>query len=323
MLSYTTSTGLLNSLSKVPSTDTTNTSLLVQFWNDSIRTIASIRGGKWPWLMGAPVTVPTVASQQGYEIPNVIRKIADLYITVGDVTYLPRPVFDPNLWKLILASNLGESDAALFYFVQGNKVLISPTPASSSNTIYFRGRRNLRDLSIADYTTGGILTLANGGTAVTGTGTTWTTSMAGRFIRITESDTANKGDGFWYEIASVASTTSLTLLKPYQGTAIATGNASYTIGQMSPIPEAYEMAPIYRALALFSRVNDPLHPDVSNNWWRMYDGGQEAGFSDEVGGLVGQMLQEAGETVEGAYISPEGFQYIDPNVPPRYPISGF
>jgi hypothetical protein len=80
--------------------------------------------------------------------------------------------------------------------------------------------------------------------------------MAGRFIRITESDTANKGDGEWYEISSVASATSLTLVKPYTGTAISAGNAAYTIGQMPPLPDGYHELPVYRAVAHYYAKND-------------------------------------------------------------------
>lgn len=152
-----------------------------------------------------------------------------------------------------------------------------------------------------------------------GTGTTWTTSMAGRYIRIAESDTANKGDGFWYEIASVGSATTLTLTKPYQGTAIAAGTASYTIGQVPRIPEAYQLAPVYRSAALYYQKEG--EPEIAESYWRLYDGGKEAGIISEdspYGGLVGRMMEEAGEKVEGAWMRPlSNNLIIDPNIPPQ------
>jgi len=101
-------------------------------------------------------------------------------------------------------------------------------------------------------------------------------------------------------------------------------SAAAVVGEMTPFPEAYDMAPIYRALALYSQINDPLHPNVSAFWWKLYDGGQEAGLSPMVGGLVGQMLENEGESVEGtgAYISPNGLLDVDANIPPR-DLSGF
>jgi len=36
----------------------------------------------------------------------------------------------------------------------------------------------------------------------------------------------------------------------------------------------------------------------------LYDGGNEAGFSKEYGGLISQMLATEGETEEGSYIPP-------------------
>lgn len=304
-------------------TQTANQTLGAVYFNDSIRAIASIRGGKW-WFLETTKTVATVASQQAYQIPNPIRKIMDLYVTVGTTVYMPTPIEDPGMWKEVLASNLGTSDVPLFYYRQGNQVLLAPTPASSSNTITIRGRLKLRDLSIADYSTGSIVSVANGGTAVVGTGTTWTTSMAGRFIRITESDTDLKGDGFWYEIASVGSTTTLTLTKPYQGTAVAAATAAYVIGQMSVLPEEYDLAPCYRSAALYYQKEG--EPEIANQFWRMYDGGKEAGLlseNDPYGGIIGRMMEEAGEKVEGAYLPPLGNSlFIDPNLPPRL-ASGF
>ncbi len=303
MKSITQSVSLLNSMTKVPTTDTTTTTLLTQLWNDSVRTVCSIRSGKW-WFLQTTKTIATAASTQSYGIPAGIRKIIDIYVTVGTQVYVPRPIYSPEAWNVILASNLGESDIPLFYFVQDNKILIAPTPASTDGTITVRGRINLPDLTVADLTTSTVTTATNGTkTIVLNAGTL--VSMAGKYIRITNTGVANTGDGKWYEIESaVVATNTLTLVSAYEGTSIAAGTAACTIAQMSPIPEAYDMAPIYRTLALFYAINDPLHPAVSQGYWRLYDGGQEAGMSALVGGLIGQMLENEGESIEGAYLAP-------------------
>jgi hypothetical protein len=316
MKSYTTLRNLYGSFTN--NTDTVNLTLGDQMINDSIKTIANIRGGKWWWLEDT-VTLKTVASQQAYVLPASCRKIMDLYVKVDDNYYLPIQIEDPNQWKIVLYSRLDEGDTALFYYKEGGSVLIAPTPDTADNDIIIRYRVNLKDLSVADYSTGTIVSVANAGTAVVGSDTTWTAAMAGRYLKITDSDTANKGDGKWYKIASVGSATTLTLEQPYEGTAITAGAAAYTIGQMSPIPEAYDVAPVYRATALYWQTNGDLNR--AKGYWMLYDGGYEAGFRDSVGGLIGQMIENEAEKTEGSYISPN-YYYTDPNNPPR-DLTGF
>lgn len=299
-------TSLRNLYSKFTQNTTTNNLTDGDgYINDSLRTVYNLRGGKW-WFLETTKTVSTVAGQREYQVPNDLRKVMDLYVTVGDTIYMPEPVFDPNRWKLILAYRMGTSDVPLFYYRQGNKVAFAPIPASNGNTITFRGRKQYGDLNAADYTTGTIAAIANGATTVTGTATAWTSGMAGRWIRITSTAAANGGDGEWYEISSITDATTLELVKPYQGTSIVAGTAAYTIGQMSEIPEAYDTAPVYRAAALYWTANGELAR--ANQYWRQYDGGYEAGLTKVYGGLIGQMLENEGETIEGTYLAPFGSQ---------------
>lgn len=327
MKSLTVATALLNSMSKVPSTDTTNTTLLTQLWNDSVKAVCSIRSGKW-WFLQTVTTIATVASQQSYAIPARVRKIIDIYVTVGSTVYTPQPVYSPEAWNSILSAQLGESDVPMFCFIQGNKILIAPTPASTAGTITVRGRKSIPDLTVDDDTVT-VTAVTNGATAVT-ISSGGLVSMAGKYLRITALATgaANAGDGQWYEIASATSLgTAITLVAPYQGVTITAGTATATVADMTPIPEAYDMAPIYRTMALFTQINDPLHPVVSHMYWKLYDGGQEAGLSAMVGGLIGQMLESEGESTEGAYVAPFGSQlnnyYGTPYYYPRQDASGF
>jgi hypothetical protein len=304
MKSYTESIALLNSMTKVPSSDTTNTTLLKQFWNDSVRTVCSLRSGKW-WFLQTTTDIATIASTGSYAIPALVRKIIDVYVTVGTTVYTPTPIYSPEAWNRILSAELGDSDVPQFYFIQGNKIHIEPKPSSTAGTITVRGRKNVADATVDDDTVS-VTDIANGATAVT-IAAGGLASMAGKYLRITApaDGAADKGDGQWYEIAS-ASATTITLVAPYEGTTLSGATASGTVGQMSPIPEAYDMAPIYRALALFFQVNNPVNTGQINTFWRLYDGGQESGLSALPGGLVGQMLESEGESIEGAYVAPLG-----------------
>lgn len=306
-------TNLRNLTAKYCNVDTADTNAMNTIdinINDSTRTICNLQGGKLRFLE-ATKNMTTVADQETYQIPNGFRKLIDMYIYNGtgvatDTIYAPRMVFDPQLWKRILQSHLGTQQVPYFTYVENTTFKIQPIPSVTGNLMVLRGRLQTRDLSIADYTTGTIVSIANGGTAIVGSGTTWTADMVGRYIKITNTTAANGGDGFWYEIGSYTSATSIGLKKPYEGTTIAAGSAAYTIGQCSVIPEAYDIGIVYRATALYwHNQNDLVR---AKTYWLLYDGGMEAGYTKEYGGLMSQMLANEGETEEGGYLSP-----MDPN----------
>jgi len=254
MLTYTGSRNLFGTLTL--NTNSANLTLGDTLINQ--RTKMLVSGHGWPFRESS-FTRATVASQQGYDLSVKVGKVVDCYVTVGTTKYIPNEVTSRRDWNNLTAPNTYSSDIPTHYFVdyENRQVLLYPTPTSAGNTLTVNFEVKVRDLSIADYTTGTIVTVANGGTTVTGSGTSWTASMAGRFIRITESDTANKGDGEWYEIESVTSATALELKVPYAGTAIAVGSANYAIGQASIIPEDFQHLPVYDAVKIYFATVQP------------------------------------------------------------------
>lgn len=297
--------------------------------NDSIRTICNLQGGKLRFLE-ATKDMTTVASQETYQIPNGFRKLIDLQIYSGtgtpqDTIYSPEMVFDPTKWKLIQQYRLGTASTPYYTYVENRTFKIQPIPSVTGNLIRLRGRLNTKDLSIADYTTGTIVSIAQNDTVLTGSGTTWTADMVGRYIQITETTAANGGDNMWYQIGSYTSATVLGLLKPYEGTSISAGSASYVIGQCSVIPEAYDIAIVYRSAALYWQ--NQLDLVRSKSYWLQYDGGNEAGYiKGTYGGIIGQMIDNEGEQEEGAYIQPFGRNNNIQTVPYWFPFqdaSGF
>lgn len=366
--------------------------------NDSVRTICNLQGGKLRFLE-ATKNMQTVADQEGYQVPNGFRKLIDVWVysdSTGNSTstlYSPEMVFDAMKWKLIKQQRLGSQDVPYFTYVENQKFYIQPVPATNGNLITLRGRLKVRDLTIADYTTGTVtsvpmtttftavvasgavsatlsgawglptgsymVTFSNGeqrsvtltsaattatwssaltsaataaitvgtstgGSIITALGTTFTADMVGRQIQITETTAAGGGDGFWYEVGAYYSATAIGLAKPYEGTAIAAGTAVFTLGQCSVIPDAYDIAICYRAAALYWQNNNDLVR--AKTYWLQYDGGNEAGYSTEYGGLIGQMLANEGETEEGAYLPPFGSTNNLPSAPYYFPYqdaSGF
>lgn len=313
----------------VNTSDTTQMTKIDSNINDSIRTICNLQGGKLRFLE-ATKDMATVADQESYQIPNGFRKLIQIWVYSGstgsstDTIYTPEMVYDPIRWTTILQFRYGTQDVPYFTYVENQTYKIQPIPATTGNLIRLRGRLQTRDLTIADYTTGTITSVANGGTAVVGSSTVWTQDMVGRYIQITETTAANGGDGFWYEIGGWIDATHITLLKPYEGTSISAGTAAYTIGQASVIPAAYDVGIVYRATALFwDNAGDSTR---AKTWWLRYDGGFEAGYSKEYGGLMLQMLDNEGETEEGSYVPPFGSTSNLPQAPyylPYQDASGF
>lgn len=284
------------------SADTTHLTYGDELINDSIQVIQSLTN--WSFLEKA-VVVDTVDGQRGYEIPaNIIDVVDDVYVDVSGTQYNPIHITDISQWKQILAAETGESDRPQYWYRQGSKILLDPIPASNGNDITVVGSKRTGILQNADYTTG-TASIDNGSKAVTGSGTTFTAAMVGRFISFTS------GDGLLYEIAGYTSATSITLVKPYQGSNVSGSN--YKIGEYSVLPPEFQIAPIYRAAALYWTGQDDARAD---RFWRLYDGGNEIGLRDDYGGVIGRMYNLYGQKNQSPYTSPSELSWVNPNVPP-------
>lgn len=108
---------------------------------------------------------------------------------------------------------------------------------------------------------------------ITGSGTSWSQSMTGQWIKITPSstDSAN-GDGRWYQIQSVNSSTSLTLFNEYigNGTTASVSSANYTIGQVSILNETYQDMPLWYTAIIYYTTRLP-NENRAAAFQKMYD----------------------------------------------------
>lgn len=176
-------------------------------------------------------TVTDALADGSYQLPRGFVSLNDLYVTVGTTQYhIEHLIEDPAWWgQLVGSTTQSTSDFVRYARVKGRKLYLWPTPSTAyTATISYFGTS--KDLSQEDYTEGGVLTLANGGVAVTGTGTTFTAQMVGRVFQV-------NADAEWHYIKSYASATAIELETPYQGIAIAAGNAPYKIGEVCNLPE--------------------------------------------------------------------------------------
>lgn len=267
MKSFTDLRNLYGTLSNNSSPD--NLTLGDELINDSIRQICEAKA--WYFLEKTKTTL-TVANQQTYNLPFDCKKLINVTIIIGTTKYTPEECTSRDFWDYLNSSTSVTSDTPVYYFIFNNQLNFYPIPSSGGNTITYSYIKGFRDLSLADYTTGTITTTS--GTTLTGSGTTWTVPMAGRFLRITASDTVSSGDGIWYEISSVSSATSITLVDSYNGTALSGATGTYIIGDLSPLPEAYQVLPVYSALeTYFSTKTEDL--SRSQFWGKKFADGYE------------------------------------------------
>lgn len=235
------------------------------FVNQAYRQICAVRN--WYFLEGT-ATALTVASQQAYSLPYDYDKLIDVYITSGSYKYTPVEVVSQPDWDRLNEQASYTSNYPVWFHIYNNQINFWPIPSTSNLVITYNYRKNVVDLSIADDTTGTI-TATNGSASVVGAGTSWNSSMVGRFIRITPTTTAaTNGDGFWYKISAVGSTTTMTLSVVYGGTSVA--GATLTIGQMPILPEAFHDMPVYKAVEQYYSTIEP-ELDRAQMFKMMYD----------------------------------------------------
>lgn len=179
----------------------------------------------------SPQTASTVADQQYYSNPVGTVSIAGITVTVGSVQYVLDPVYGQRQWDLLNALQIQPTAIPQFFFAREYDFGIWPIP-QDVYTITFNGFNRDRDLTVVDYTAGSVAVIA-GSTTLTGTSTTFTPAMVGRWFSIT--DTNNTGQGYWYQVATYSSPTVLVLATNYAGS---TGSGlSYRIGQAPNIPD--------------------------------------------------------------------------------------
>lgn len=197
----------------------------------------------------------------------------------------------------------GFSDNTTYYVVAvSNQV---PSASSAGNTDFnFQLSATQSGSAIIPTTVGsGTISYTQAGNVLTGTGTSWTTNMAGRWINIPETQSnSTSGDNRWYQILSVQSGTSLTLFNDYQGQTLS--GASYTIGEVPILPEDYQDLALYRALWIYYTSIVP-NPGQAKGFFEIYQAGKEV------------LDYEFGSKTTNPVLTPPTAPTFNPNLFPR------
>lgn len=278
-------------------TSTANATLGLRLSNDALRYLTGVF-----FFNEATYTVPggTVAGQAGYTLPFNNKQVINTTVLVGSVLWQPVECATKKQYDALNVIQFS-NDFPQFYYIYNNQLLLWPTPATNANVITINYKRRIRDLSVVDYTTGTV-TVTNGSTSVTGSGTAWTKNMANRWLNVplTSSDTTT-GDDEWYQIASVTNATTLVLNNQYQGGTATSVASGYTIGEVPILPEDYQDLPLYRAMYVyFTSINH--NKDKATYWKGLYDEGYK------------RLDAEFGSKTASVGLTPQNYPVVNPNL---------
>lgn len=257
MKSYTTGRNLAGVWTK--NTNTSNLSYLDQTANDAYRHLCALKD--WNFLQQLR-TISTIANQQFYPTPYDCSQVNEISVLVSTITYTPKLSPSPEHWDMLNLSQF-TSDIPEWYFVrgqvggQGGSIGLWPKPASSGNTIQINQKCRVIDLQFPDYTTGTITTAASvaGITTITGSGTSFGSGQAGLWLNVTPTAGTSAGDGMWYLVTGVPTSTSLTLATQVSAD-FSGASANYILAQMPLLPEDFQDLPWVRAAQVYWEKED-------------------------------------------------------------------
>lgn len=251
---------------------------------DSIRTLVT----KY-YFNERTYTVPTIASTQFYNLPPQVKKLINVTVTIGSVVWQPKECPSRQMWDSLNVIQFNQ-DYPSYFFVYNGQVGIYPTPASNGNTITLNYKTRIEDLTMADVTdvtSGATLAITTNTAAVTASGAAFKQWMAGNWLRVNHNATdANNGDNQWYQIDTVTDSTHLVLKNKYTGASVTAG--TFTIGQVSILPEDYQDLPLYRMGIIYytTRFPDATRAQMYQKLW---DIGEEK-LNEEFGAKTSSII---------------------------------
>lgn len=233
-----------------------------------------------------PYTFNTVASTQYYWYPVDAVNIEAVRITIGSFSYPLEVINSQRSWNALNAIQIQPSAIPQFIFPRRDDFGIWPIPQDAYAVTFDYHYRD-HSLLVEDYTTGTI-SITNADATLTGSGTTFTAGMVGRWLQIT--DTTNAQYGQWYRIGTFTSTTAMELDTNYQGST--TSAMTYRIAQVPEFPDEGHVCLLHGALADFyanSRDDAERASWFENKFWTG-DGmnpSRDEGNNQIVGGVIG------------------------------------
>ncbi len=250
--------------------------------------------------------IATEASVGRYTLHADLRKIIGVVTldSSGQVDQIPELVEDSKFWDRITFRNATASDITQFVYQEGNDMLVWPDFSTAGLNFRIRYRKRVNPMTLDDYSSGNIDSITSGAKALVGAGSpAWNgrKPLQEQWIKIDPTT----GDGRWYRVDSIDGDTTITLEKNYLGSTITTSGAeTYTLGEMSVIPEEYHNLLFYRPMAIYYMKVENIA--MSKMYWNLYDGGYELGEVKRPEGLLGKFIKEQAGMLDAKYFPRQG-----------------
>ena len=198
-------------------------------------------------------TALTVSQQQAYALPANYSKMKTVTITIGVLKWTLTEILTRREWDQLNVFPY-YADNPVNYFIYNGQVNIWPIPSTAGNTITYNYKIKVPELSIADVT--GTCTMTSGSTAVTACSadilaTTMVSAGSATNLNLYLQPAIPKGDNNWYQVASIQSTSALTLNNAYPATQTTQTATPFTLGQMPLIHEDFHDLLVYRPLVIY------------------------------------------------------------------------
>lgn len=194
-----------------------------------------------------------IAGQQVYQLPIDSIRITGMTVLVSN-TYQPpvKEVRNEYDWRQMTSYPYKTNWPAYYFSIGANQFGLWPTPSQTVTNglrIYYQLQdHDLAQDDVTSVTTGYTVSVTNGSTTVTASGSAFTSNMIGWEFRITAT-AGVVSDNTWYTIVGVPNGTTLTLESAYVGSS-ASGLA-WQAGQSFIFPQEYHDAPIHYAASLY------------------------------------------------------------------------
>lgn len=188
-------------------------------------------------------TTSTQTSTRAIKLaPNYIR-MHSVTATIGNQVYDLIEEESQDKWNERLYLNRTSTRPEVYFLrprfgVGGTELLLDPIPSNTATIITTNYAANARDLSVDKYVTGTVVA-TNGSTTITGSSTTFTAAMVGRYFKVDDVT----GDGNWYRITGFTSSTVITIENKYDG--VTTSGKTFIIAEIFALPEDMQILPLY------------------------------------------------------------------------------
>lgn len=242
---------------------TSNLTLGKSLINIGIRKVLGL--SDWTFMKDSK-SISSGTSVQDYDPPYNMYKLEYVNVWYGNVWYVPKEVKDGESWRKLNAVTVYSSIPQYYYISnRTHKISLFPIPNDSNGTIKMGFTKKIRDYSVTDYSTGSV-TVSSAGTIFTGNNTTWHAGMVGRYLQVTDTNTAI--DDYWFEITNFSSATTVSV-KEVSPNAVSGG--TYTISELVPLPDGFESLPLWYSLFHYYQMKEK--PTLAREYERFYNDG--------------------------------------------------